>query len=253
MKKLLILPILVLVALPTTVAVDESSRPLEPIVSAAISLCSEKAQTPAQVSRLIAARELEKEYDLPNEARGLLLAAICIESRNTLRALGDYRPWVKYYKDGKLKHRQCNPKREKFVDGKRCKPRAYGILQFWPWARKKIRKFLELTNETKHKREPRFAWKASARFYLVKVLKNYRWVLDNCTYTRKDLVRTKKRRYLFKNFTALQISAAEAKAVRPPGKRRCHEHTSHWVRMRNMQELASPIKTIQELVRDHRP
>ena len=56
-----------------------------------------------------------KAYDIPEELRGMLLAAACVESGYNPRAKGDW----------------------KIVFKTKKHPRAKGILQFWQWAEKK--------------------------------------------------------------------------------------------------------------------
>jgi len=58
--------------------------------------------------------KIEDKYNPPEELRGMLLAAACQESKYNPNAKGD----------------------RKF--SKRGKPKAIGILQFWPWASKYI-------------------------------------------------------------------------------------------------------------------
>jgi hypothetical protein len=62
------------------------------------------------------------KYDIPEDLRGMLLAAACSESGYNPRALGD---WKK------------NSKGKKF-------PKAKGILQFWQWSEKRYN--LDRTN-----------------------------------------------------------------------------------------------------------
>lgn len=76
------------------------------------------------------------KYNIPNELRGMLLAAACNESGYNPKAKGDWRT-------GK--------------NGKRY-PMAKGILQFWPWAEKKY-KFI------------RGDYKLSAHFWMTHITK----------------------------------------------------------------------------------
>ena len=56
-----------------------------------------------------------QKYDIPNDLRGMLLAAACVESGYNAKAKGDWKITFKTRKH----------------------PRAKGILQFWQWAEKR--------------------------------------------------------------------------------------------------------------------
>lgn len=76
---------------------------------------TEEAKDSGIIEKLI---EIENfyfvSYDIPNELRGMLLAAACSESGYNPNAKGDWKASGKKYKT----------------------PRAKGILQFWQWAEK---------------------------------------------------------------------------------------------------------------------
>ena len=68
------------------------------------------------VERLVEVEDLYfQKYNIPEDLRGMLLAAACVESGYNPRAKGDWKITFK-----KRKH-----------------PRAKGILQFWQWAEKR--------------------------------------------------------------------------------------------------------------------
>jgi len=137
--------------------------------------------------------EIERRH-LPDDVRGLLLAAACSESGFSAAALGDYRMVV----DGKRK--RCRPSR----DGDGCRPRAVGIMQFWPWARRHV-----------DREDPEAAADFWARHVAAQV--------DNvapCRWSNYHANRWGGR-------TARRWLAANARAVRPPGGLRCRDITNH--------------------------
>ena len=252
MKFMITVILTVLLCFPAHASENETE--LEPIVAAAIDLCvcakvkkvrgkrrcvKYKELTETQVERLVRAREIEKEMNYPHRARGLLLASMCIESNNTTNARGDYRPFVYFVNSrGKKGKRQCKPHRERYVKGKKCKPRAIGILQFWPWAKKRIRPYLPKRTPPKYRKDPRLHWEAAAKYWSKNFLKQAKWTKKHCKYTKWRYKGTSKRRFLFGSKEAKALAAAEARAVRYPKGSRCNEYTSHWRRMNRMQRRA---------------
>ena len=121
---------------------------------------------------------IEHSYSPPVSLRGMLLAAACSESGFNPLAKGDYR----LNKKGK-KH-----------------PRAWGILQFWPWAEKK-----ELID--------RLDPAAAAKLWMKRIHERVDKVRKQCRY------RDNKRQWL----------AAWVTAIRAPKKGgRCYEKPNHY-------------------------
>lgn len=121
------------------------------LVNSAISLC--KNLKSASVEKVEAAREVafilddvEKQMQIPNEMRGMTLAAACSESGFNPSALGDR----KFSKNGK-------------------KPMALGVLQLWP--------FYEKAYDT-DRRDPR----SSAESWLTHIKKMIPKVKRDCKY-----------------------------------------------------------------------
>lgn len=119
--------------------------------------------------------EIENKYNPPESLRGMLLAAACQESKYNPNAKGD----------------------RKF--SKTRKPKAIGILQFWPWANK----YIDRTNALE-----------SANFWMKRIVKQLDTsVRKNCKF------RNIKRRWI----------AAWVTAIRYPKKGgRCYEKPKHY-------------------------
>tara|TARA_R100000008_G_C3584365_1_gene171018 strand:+ start:1337 stop:2050 length:714 start_codon:yes stop_codon:yes gene_type:complete len=118
---------------------------------------------------------IEKKYNPPPSLRGMLLAAACMESGYNPQARGD----------------------RKF--SKKRKPKAVGILQFWPWAEK----YIDRENPTE-----------SADFWMKRIKRQLKKsVKKNCSF------KSEKRKWL----------AAWVTAVRAPKKGgRCYEKVKHY-------------------------
>ena len=123
--------------------------------------------------------KIEKKYNPPESLRGMLLAAACQESKYNPLAEGD----------------------KKF--SKKRKPKAIGLLQFWPWAEKYI-----------NRKDPH----QSADFWMKRIVRQLSTsVRRNCKF------RGKKRRWV----------AAWVTAVRYPKKGgRCYEKPKHYYLLR---------------------
>ena len=119
--------------------------------------------------------KIENKYNPPESLRGMLLAAACQESKYNPHAKGD----------------------RKF--SKTRKPKAIGILQFWPWANK----YIDRTNPFQ-----------SADFWMKRIVKQLSTsVKRNCKF------RNEKRRWI----------AAWVTAIRYPKKGgRCYEKPKHY-------------------------
>jgi len=119
--------------------------------------------------------KIENKYNPPESLKGMVLAAACQESKYNPNAKGD----------------------RKF--SKRRKPKAIGILQFWPWAKKYI-----------DRKDPH----QSADFWMKRIVKQLDTsVKRNCKF------RNKKRRWI----------AAWVTAIRYPKKGgRCYEKPKHY-------------------------
>ena len=139
--------------------------------------------------------EVESRY-LPKELKGLSLAAACVESGFNPNARGDFRKWD----NASNKSVECKEGQ------KRCHAKAIGAFQFWPWADKYI------------DRNDMFA---SAEFWAQRVRIQVKQVHKHCRYYPYDYKRAGGMVYRI-------WSAAEARAVRGPGKKRCRERTLHW-------------------------
>jgi hypothetical protein len=121
------------------------------------------------------ASKVDHKYNPPKSLRGMVLAAACQESKYNPVAEGD----------------------KKF--SKRRKPKAIGLLQFWPWAEKYI-----------NRKDPY----QSADFWMKRIVKQLSTsVRRNCKF------RSKKRRWV----------AAWVTAIRYPKKGgRCYEKPKHY-------------------------
>ena len=119
--------------------------------------------------------KIENKYSPPESLRGMVLAAACQESKYNPNAKGD----------------------RKF--SKTRKPKAIGILQFWPWANK----YIDRTNPLE-----------SANFWMKRIVKQLDTsVRKNCKF------RNIKRRWI----------AAWVTAIRYPKKGgRCYEKPKHY-------------------------
>jgi len=119
--------------------------------------------------------KIENKYNPPESLRGMVLAAACQESKYNPNAKGD-RKFSKYRK-----------------------PKAIGILQFWPWANKYI--------DRKNPLE-------SANFWMKRIVKQL-----NTSVKRNCKFRNVKRRWI----------AAWVTAIRYPKKGgRCYEKPKHY-------------------------
>tara|TARA_R110000824_G_scaffold148920_8_gene318946 strand:- start:2933 stop:3550 length:618 start_codon:yes stop_codon:yes gene_type:complete len=101
----------------TTVAVtgciaSEKAGPVEyyELAEQAVFNCKNRSANDIDIAIVDKLIQIEKKYDVPNELRGMLLAAACSESGFNPNALGDR----KFSKDGKT-------------------PRAVGLFQMWGW------------------------------------------------------------------------------------------------------------------------
>jgi hypothetical protein len=119
--------------------------------------------------------KIENKYNPPESLRGMVLAAACQESKYNPNAKGD----------------------RKF--SKHRRPKAIGILQFWPWAKKYI-----------DRKDPH----QSANFWMKRIVKQ----LDT-SIKRNCKFRNKRRRWI----------AAWVTAIRYPKKGgRCYEKPKHY-------------------------
>ena len=162
---------------------------------------------------------VEEKY-LPSELRGLSLAAACAESGFNPNAMGDYRRWDRS-KGVRVKCKKGS---------KNCYAKAVGVLQFWPWAKKYI------------DRRDMFS---SVEFWAKRVVRQAAVVKRACKYYRYDHIKSGGRVYTV-------WSAAEAKGVRGPGKKRCREKTTHWKKWKKWRvdvyrSLGAPIPTYRRL------
>jgi hypothetical protein len=89
---------------------SEATITYEEILDEAIFNCPNRNPNEVDQELLEKLISIEKKYKVPNELRGMLLSAACMESGYNPVAKGDYR-----------------------IRGKRKRPMAIGILQQWPW------------------------------------------------------------------------------------------------------------------------
>ena len=142
----------------------------------AISGCSLRSADKVDTKLIDMLISIEKAHALPPSVRGLLLAASCSESGYNPRARGDWR--------------------KNKTTGRRY-PKAYGLLQFWPWAKKYI-----------DRDDPG----QSANFWLKRIKKQIPHVRKRCK---------------FRNTRKIWF-AAHVTAVRAPKKSgRCYEKSRH--------------------------
>ena len=116
--------------------------------------------------------EIENKYNPPESLRGMLLAAACQESKYSPNAKGD----------------------RKF--SKTRKPKAIGILQFWPWANK----YIDRTNPLQ-----------SANFWMKRIVKQLDTsVRKNCKF------RNIKRRWIAAWVTAIRYPKKGGRGYEKP-------------------------------------
>ncbi len=145
------------------------------IVNQAINKCPGLAPNKVDKKLIWSLARIENKYNPPETLRGMLLAAACQESKYNPNAKGD----------------------RKF--SKNRKPKAIGILQFWPWANK----YIDRTNPLE-----------SADFWMKRIVKQLDTsVRRNCKF------RNVKRKWV----------AAWVTAIRYPKKGgRCYEKPKHY-------------------------
>jgi len=142
----------------------------------AIRACPLRKSTKVNVALIDDLISIEKNFVLPSSVRGLLLSAACSESGYNPKARGDYR---------------------KSKKTKRKIPKAHGLLQFWPWAKKYIDRDDPLQ---------------SANFWLQRIKRQIPFVKKRCRFKNK-------RKIWF---------ASHVTAVRAPKKTgRCYESSRH--------------------------
>lgn len=142
----------------------------------AINDCTLRRLKDVDIALIDSLIQVEKNHEIPPSVRGLLLAASCSESGYNPKARGDYR---------------------RIKGTNKRKPRAYGILQFWPWANKYIDRDDPI---------------ASANFWLSRIKRQVPFVAKRCKF------KSDKRIWY----------AAHVTAVRAPKKSgRCYEKSRH--------------------------
>tara|TARA_R100000808_G_scaffold13367_1_gene32486 strand:+ start:25 stop:639 length:615 start_codon:yes stop_codon:yes gene_type:complete len=171
----MLITVLVGTLLSTPISADKLEIKYSDIVYQAINNCPGLSSTKVDQKLIWDLVKIENKYNPPKSLRGMLLAAACQESKYNPNAEGD----------------------RKF--SKRRKPKAIGILQFWPWAKKYI-----------NRRDPH----QSADFWMKRIVKQLSTsVKRNCKF------RSKKRRWI----------AAWVTAIRYPKKGgRCYEKPKHY-------------------------
>ncbi len=179
MKFLLFLPLLLLGATPVSEEpIDgcydpEYSKYLD-VIDQAVYSCPGKKPEDVDRDLLWSLVVIEESFNPPIELRGMLMAAACMESKYNPNAKGD----------------------RKF--SKKRKPKAIGLLQFWPWAEK----YIDRKNPIQ-----------SAKFWMKRIVKQLPSVKKKCKW------KTRKRRWI----------AAWVHAIRYPKKNgRCYEKPKHY-------------------------
>lgn len=132
----------------------------DPLIEAAIKIgCRGNKASRAMMEELF---QIEADAGIEGDARGIVAAGACNESGFNPKALGDW---------------------ESVIDRKRCKnntpgcvPTSFGLMQFKPWAKKRIRKYGSTT------RDPRFDWRASAKYWASHVVSQIARVKRVCRY-----------------------------------------------------------------------
>jgi hypothetical protein len=158
-----------------TATTDELQIKYSEVVHQAINNCPGLSADKVNEKLIWDLARIENKYNPPESLRGMLLAAACQESKYNPNAKGD----------------------RKF--SKRRRPKAIGILQFWPWAKKYI-----------DRKDPH----QSADFWMKRIVKQLDTsVKRNCKF------RNKRRRWI----------AAWVTAIRYPKKGgRCYEKPKHY-------------------------
>jgi hypothetical protein len=152
------------------------------IVNQAINNCPNRKPEKVDRDLIWSLVVIEESFSPPPELRGMLLAAACRESGYDPSAKGD----------------------RKF--SKKRKPKAIGLLQFWPWAEK----YIDRTNPIH-----------SAKFWMKRIVKQLPSVRKKCKW------KSKKRRWI----------AAWVTAIRYPKKSgRCYEKAKHYYLLRRWQK-----------------
>jgi len=145
------------------------------IVNQAIHKCP--GVSPVKINRnfIWELAEIENKYKPPKSLRGMLLAAACQESKYNPKAKGDRR------------------------FSKKRRPKAIGLLQFWPWANKYINRLNPYQ---------------SAHFWMKRIKKQLKTSIP-----KQCKFKSRKRRWL----------AAWVTAIRFPKKSgRCYEKPKHY-------------------------
>tara|TARA_Y100000034_G_C6788253_1_gene352738 strand:- start:91 stop:738 length:648 start_codon:yes stop_codon:yes gene_type:complete len=169
----------------------------EEIRKQAIHHCRNKSSEKINIAIIDLLISIEKEFDIPFEMRGMLLSAACHESGYNPNAKGDYR----------------------LTSTGKKRPKAIGILQFWPWAEKK--KAIDRNDPA-----------ASARFWMQRIIERVPKAKKFCRF------RNEKRQWL----------AAWVTAIRAPKEGgRCYEFPNHY---RTLKKWHKNIRRIREECRE---
>ena len=146
------LALAVLMATPPEIYIetyDLESPTYREVLQEAIHNCYNVDPEKVDIQLLERLIEVEKEFSVPAEFRGMILAAACQESRYNPLATGD----------------------QKFSKSKK-KPMAIGILQLWPFYEKKYK--IDRTNPIE-----------SARAWMKNIARQLPKVKKQCKYTRQ--------------------------------------------------------------------
>lgn len=150
--------IFALLVLPSGSA--QASKPLddETFIQNAMTIgCRGNLPTREMVVELLA---IEKDAGFPLEIRGLLVAAACNESGFNPQAGGDRKDI--------LTGMRCRTVTDT------CRSTSIGLMQFKPWAKKKIVHYGSTTSD------PRYDWRASAKFWTTHVAAQVVKVRQKC-------------------------------------------------------------------------
>lgn len=181
-------------------APSRAQAPVGGIYDQAAQSCSLRRKRDPELMQSL--REIEEDAGFPDEARGLLLAATCRETADRSDLRGD-----------------CKDTAE----GRVCP--SVGIVQFMPWARKRI--------EGSTMADPRLDPLPAARYWAKRFMRALAIVKDACTYvpfdfrgtrrvkwmpTGKGLKHKPTRSELWGSRAAVQVAAANAHSVWKPTK-----------------------------------
>lgn len=200
-------------------AADPAAIDTDPLIEAALKVgCRGNKASRAMMEELF---RIEAEAGIKGEARGLVAAAACNESGFNPKALGD---WFKIGMPHTRENRCKNYQRG-------CTPTSFGLMQFKPWAKKHIRKY---ASNPKMK-EPRFDWRASAKYWALHVVAQIPRVKRECRYTEEiDIWRAAHRTAITKSkCVRYRVSKRTGKQRCAKFVPRCHRidkvyKSSHW-------------------------